>query len=74
MGAEIVVRHRQFRGELSANEFAHLRPQRLAFGRELDRIETESGAHRALSGGGIEGGQLASDYHAQRSGRGTRRH
>src|SRR5580704_1543997 len=52
MAAEIAVRHPEAGGELPGNELAHLGPQRRAFRRQLDRIETEGGTHRAPSGGG----------------------
>src|SRR5215467_2661778 len=49
MAAEIAVRHPQPRRQLLRDEHAHLGPQRLAFMRQLDRIETECGAHLWLS-------------------------
>ncbi len=45
--AEVAVRHPETSGELPGDEIANLAPQRLAFGRQIDRVETEGGAHLA---------------------------
>src|SRR5690348_12850891 len=46
VAAEIAVRDPETGGELAGNELAHLGPQGLAFGRQLDWVETKDGAHR----------------------------
>src|SRR5271165_2483061 len=47
MTAEIAIRHPEPCRQLPGDKLANLGPQRLAFGRQLDRIETEGGAHRS---------------------------
>src|SRR5207302_3006017 len=46
MTAEIAVRDPKASGELAGDELADLDPQSLAFRRQLDRVEMESGSHR----------------------------
>src|SRR2546430_16835380 len=46
MAAEIAVRHPEASGELPGNERANLGPQRLAFRRQIRRVEMEDDAHR----------------------------
>src|SRR5262249_55416564 len=49
MAAEIAVRDPEASGEFAGDEVANLSPERRAFERQLDRIETESGSHRKLT-------------------------
>src|SRR5215831_14164004 len=45
MAAKVAVWHPQPRRQFPGDELAHFCPQRLAFGRQLDGIETEGGTH-----------------------------
>jgi hypothetical protein len=49
MTAKIAVRNPQPRSDLAGDELTHLGTQRLAFGRQLDRIEMEGSTHRPLT-------------------------